>query len=44
MRPKFRYSDLKELPLTKTSHREWEKEKGIKHDWVTMEMDEIKSV
>lgn len=44
MRPKYRYSDLKELPAGKTNHREWEKEKGIKQDWVTPEMIPIKSV
>ena len=44
MRPKFRYSDFKELPCTKTDYHEWEKEKGIKHDWLTPEMIPIKSV
>jgi len=44
MRPRFRYSDLKELSSTKTDYREWEKEKGIKHDWLTPEMIPIKSV
>jgi methylmalonyl-CoA mutase len=44
MRPKFRYSDFKELPRIKTDYREWEKEKGIKHDWLTPEMIPIKSI
>jgi len=44
MRPKFKYSDFKELPCTKTDYHEWEKEKGIKHDWLTPEMIPIKSV
>jgi len=44
MRPKFRYTDLKELPSGKKNFSEWEKEKGIKHDWLTPEMIPIKSV
>jgi methylmalonyl-CoA mutase len=44
MRPRFRYNDLKELSFTKTDYREWEKEKGIKHDWLTSEMIPIKSI
>jgi len=44
MRPKFRYNDLKELPSGKKNFSEWEKEKGIKHDWLTPEMIPIKSV
>jgi methylmalonyl-CoA mutase len=44
MRPKFRYNDLKELPSGKKNFREWEKENGVKHDWVTPEMIPIKSV
>jgi methylmalonyl-CoA mutase len=44
MRPKFRYSDLIELPAVKKNYYEWEKENGIKHDWLTPEMIPIKSV
>jgi methylmalonyl-CoA mutase len=44
MRPKFRYNDLKELKTLVTDQVGWEKEKGIKHDWLTPEMIPIKSV
>jgi methylmalonyl-CoA mutase len=44
MRPKFRYSDLEKLPVTKTDHREHEEPKGIEHEWVTPERIPIKSI
>ena len=44
MRPKFRYTDLNGLSITKTDYREWEKEKCIKQNWMTPEMIPIKSV
>ena len=44
MRPKFRYTDLNGLSITKTDYCEWEKEKCIKQDWMTPEMIPIKSV
>ena len=44
MRPKFRYTDLSGLSITKTDYREWEKEKCIKQNWMTPEMIPIKSV
>ena len=44
MRPKFRYSDLNELSIAGSDYSEWQKEKGIKHDWLTPEMIPIKSV
>ena len=43
MRPKFKYSDLKNLPVTGKDPREWEKINNIKKDWVTPEMIPIKS-
>jgi methylmalonyl-CoA mutase len=44
MRPKFRYSDLKNLPVTEKDPREWEKDNDLKKDWVTPEKIPIKSV
>jgi methylmalonyl-CoA mutase len=44
MRPKFNYNDLKGLPVTKKEFHKWEKEKGIKKDWLTPEMIPIRSV
>ena len=44
MRPKFKYSDLKDLPGTGKAPREWEKENDLKRDWVTPERIPIKSV
>jgi methylmalonyl-CoA mutase len=44
MRPRFRYSDLKSLPVTEKDPREWEKDNDLKKDWVTPEKIPIKSV
>jgi methylmalonyl-CoA mutase len=44
MRPKFKYSDLTDLPGTGKTPREWEKENDLKKDWVTPERIPIKSV
>ncbi len=44
MRPKFKYSDLKNLAFTEKDPLEWEKEKGLKKDWITPERIPIKSV
>src|SRR5674476_757730 len=44
MRPKFKYSDLIDLPGTGKTPREWEKENDLKKDWVTPERIPIKSV
>jgi len=44
MRPKFRYSDLKTLPVTEKDIREWAKNNNIEKDWVTPERILIKSV
>jgi methylmalonyl-CoA mutase len=44
MRPKFKYSDLKNLSFTEKDPLEWEKEKGLKKDWITPERIPIKSV
>ncbi len=44
MRPKFNNNDLKGLPVTKKEVHNWEKEKGVKKEWVTPEMIPIKSV
>ena len=44
MRPKFKYSDLTDLPGTGKTPREWEKENDLKRDWVTPERIPIKSV
>jgi methylmalonyl-CoA mutase len=43
MRPKFRYSDLRSLSITKKDFREWEKENNLKKDWETPEGIPIKS-
>ena len=44
MRPKFKYSDLKTLPVTEKDTREWAKNNNIEKDWVTPERIPIKSV
>jgi methylmalonyl-CoA mutase len=44
MRPKFKYSDLKDLLVTGKDPREWEKQNNLKKDWVTPERIPIKSV
>ena len=44
MRPKFNINDLKGLSVTKKEFHKWEKEKGIKKEWLTPEMIPIKSV
>jgi len=44
MRPQFRYSDLNNLDIPEPDFQKWEKEKGIKHEWLTPEMIPIKSV
>ena len=44
MRPKFTYSDLKNLPVPGKDTLEWEKENDIKKDWITPERIPIKSV
>jgi len=44
MRPKFKYSDLKTLPVVEKNSKEWEVEKDLKKDWVTPERIPIKSV
>jgi methylmalonyl-CoA mutase C-terminal domain/methylmalonyl-CoA mutase N-terminal domain len=44
MRPKFKYSDLTDLPGTGKTPREWEKGNDLKKDWVTPERIPIKSV
>src|SRR5450759_4212397 len=44
MRPKFRYSDLNSLPVTKKDFTEWDKENDLKKNWVTPERIPIKSV
>ncbi|MCX6322489.1 MAG: methylmalonyl-CoA mutase [Bacteroidia bacterium] len=44
MRPKFRYSDLNTLSITKKDFREWEKENNLKKEWVTPEGIPVKSV
>src|ERR1035437_382066 len=44
MRPKFRYSDLKNLPVTEKDPSVWEKDNELKKDWVTPERIPIKSV
>jgi methylmalonyl-CoA mutase len=43
MRPKFRYSDLSTLSVTKKSFSEWEKENNLIKDWITPERIPIKS-
>ena len=44
MRPKFRYSDLKALPVTGKDYPEWEKGNSLKKDWITPEQIPIRSV
>jgi methylmalonyl-CoA mutase len=44
MRPKFKYSDLKTIPVIEKDLQEWEKANEIKKDWVTPERIPIKSV
>jgi methylmalonyl-CoA mutase len=44
MRPKFKYSDLKTLPVTEKDIREWAKNNNIEKDWITPERIPIKSV
>src|ERR1035437_7261826 len=44
MRPKFRYSDLKNLPVTEKDPSVWEKDNELKKVWVTPERIPIKSV
>jgi methylmalonyl-CoA mutase len=44
MRPKFRYSDLKTLPVKKKDYHEWERDNNLQKDWVTPERIPIKSV
>ena len=43
MRPKFRYSDIYSLPITKKDFREWERENDLKKNWITPERIPIKS-
>ena len=43
MRPKFSYSDLAGSSFKHNSFRKWEKENGLKKDWITPEMIPIKS-
>ncbi|TAL67744.1 MAG: methylmalonyl-CoA mutase [Bacteroidetes bacterium] len=44
MRPKFRYSDLDSLSIQEKDLSDWEKQNGIKKDWLTTEGISIKSV
>jgi methylmalonyl-CoA mutase len=44
MRPKFKYTDLKNLPVTEKDPHEWEKDHDLKKDWVTPEKIPIRSV
>jgi methylmalonyl-CoA mutase len=44
MRPKFKYTDLKALPVTQKDYGEWGKQNNIQKDWVTPERIPIKSV
>jgi methylmalonyl-CoA mutase len=44
MRPSFRYSDLGSFAIAEKDFREWEKEHGIKKDWLTSEGIPVKSV
>jgi len=44
MRPKFRYNDLRSLPIIKKDFHDWEKKNDLKKDWVTPERIPIKSV
>jgi methylmalonyl-CoA mutase len=42
MRPKFKYEDLYNLPLTEKEFREWEKEHCIERNWITAEQIPVK--
>jgi methylmalonyl-CoA mutase len=44
MRPEFKYSDLKNLPVTGKDLNEWERINDLKKNWVTPERIPIKSV
>jgi methylmalonyl-CoA mutase len=44
MRPVFRYNDLRSLSIPEKDLHEWEKERGIKEDWLTNEGISIRSV
>src|ERR1035437_1459872 len=44
MRPKFRYSDLKTLPITGKDYPGWEKGNSLIKGWITPERIPIKSV
>src|SRR5664280_2069588 len=44
MRPKFRYSDLKTLPITGKDYPEWEKGNSLIKGWITPEQIPIRSV
>jgi methylmalonyl-CoA mutase len=44
MRPKFKYEDLYNLPLTEKKFREWEKEHCIEGNWITAEQIPVKGV
>jgi methylmalonyl-CoA mutase len=44
MRPIFRYGDLGSVTIAEKDFREWEKEHGIKKDWLTSEGISVKSV
>ncbi|HAM11174.1 MAG: methylmalonyl-CoA mutase [Bacteroidetes bacterium GWE2_41_25] len=44
MKPVFRYNDLKSLSIPEKNSREWEKEKGIRKEWLTSEGIPVKSV
>ncbi len=44
MRPKFRYSDLKTLPVNEKNYDKWERDNNLKKVWVTPERIPIKSV
>ena len=44
MRPIFRYNDLRSVTIAEKNFREWEKEHGIKKDWLTSEGIPVKSM
>ena len=44
MRPVFRYNDLGSPKIADKDFREWEREQGIKNNWLTSEGISIKSV
>jgi methylmalonyl-CoA mutase len=44
MRPEFKYKDLHNIPVAKKEASAWEKENGIRKDWITPERIPIKSV